>query len=120
MPDEKPRYVIPEPGVVEEAVLLTAPVGEWDAEYFTDEILPTLRPMSDEEYMHGPAYILSSFAHYSYVLYEQDVYWCVEWDPGLIVIRLSPDATMAWNAFRSPIPDFGGREPQQEDVDNYD
>ena len=119
MPGENMKYVFTE-GEGDDETLRSASVEGDDRDFFLEAILPTLRPLSDEEYMHGPVLFLSTWAKYSYILFKQDVYWCVEWDPGLIVIRLSPNGTMAWNAFRSPIPDFGGREPMEQDVRDYD
>ena len=54
-----------------------------------------------------PAAILHTFARYSYIIYRNNVYWCAEWEPGLIVVRFSPDGSLAWTALRSPIPNFG-------------
>ena len=108
------RYVI----FVDE-VMFAAPLEEGDFRYFTAHILPTLRSLSDEEYMEGPAVIMHTFARYSYILYRHDVYWCAEWEPGLIVVRFSPDGGLAGAAMRSPIPNFGGREPAEKDVRNY-
>jgi hypothetical protein len=101
-------------------VMLTAPLEDGDFRYLADHILPNLRTLSDEEYMHGPAVILHTFARYSYILHRGDVYWCAEWEPGLVVVRFSPDGRLAWVAMRSPIPNFGGREPALEDEGNYD
>lgn len=101
-------------------VMLTAPPERDDFRYFVDGILPRLRPISDEDYMQGPAVILHTLARYSYILYRNDVYWCAEWEPGLSVVRFSPDGSMAWTALRSPIPDFGGRKAVAEDVRSYD
>jgi len=95
-----------------------APVGAEDAAYLVDRVIPTLQPLTDEDYMHGPAVILHTLARYSYILLGDDVYWCVEWDPGLIVISLSPDGRLAWTAVRSPIPNFGGRTPSPQDLDD--
>ena len=109
------RYVI----FVDE-VMLAAPLQDGDFRYFADHIIPSLRPLSDAQYMEGPAVILHTFARYSYVLYRTDVYWCAEWEPGLVVVRFSPDGSMAWTAMRSPIPNFGGRVAAAEDVRSYD
>jgi len=66
--------------------------------------------------------ILKTAARYSYVLDGCDLYWCIEWDPGLVVVRMSPGKELEWVALRSPIPNFGGREPLPEDgdPDEYD
>lgn len=100
--------------------LLTAPPVRDDFRYFVNHVVPNLRPISDEDYMQGPAVILHTLARYSYILYREDVYWCAEWDPGLIVVRFSPDGSLVWTALRSPIPDFGGRKATAEEVSDYD
>lgn len=99
--------------------MFAAPVAPGDADYLS-RASNTLTPLSEEDYIRGPAAILHMLAHYSYVLDGQDVYWCVEWMPGLIIIRFSPDGKMAWTALRSPVPDFGGRKAQPEDQAAYD
>lgn len=109
------RYVI----FVDE-VMLASPLEDGDFRYFADHILPSLRPLSDEHYMEGPAVILHTFARYSYILYRSEVYWCAEWEPGLVVVRFSPAGSMDWTAIRSPIPNFGGRVAAAEDVRNDD
>jgi hypothetical protein len=120
MPAEQPRYVIFVDQEGQEGVMLTAPLDEDDREYFVKGVLPTLRPLSDEDYMNGPAVILHSWARFSYILMGRTVYWCAEWQPGLIVVRFSPDGQMAWSGLRSPIPNFGGRTPNAEDLQNAD
>jgi hypothetical protein len=100
--------------------LLTAPPERDDFRYFMDHVLPNLRQISDEDYVQGPAVILHTLARYSYILYCGDVYWCAEWEPGLIVVRFSPDGSLAWTALRSPIPDFGGRKATAEEERDYD
>jgi hypothetical protein len=104
----------------EQGVMFNAPLQDSDRAYLEKGILPTLRPLSDDDYMDGPAVILHTLARYSYILRGKDVYWCAEWEPGLIVVRFSPDGEMAWSAFRSPIPNFGGRTPNAEDLRNAD
>jgi hypothetical protein len=101
--------------------LHTGPVPDSDAAYLR-QAAAHLKPLSDDQYMTGPACILGTMAKYSYVLDEQDLYWCVEWDPGLLVVRMSPGKELQWVALRSPIPNFGGREPLPEDgdPDDYD
>lgn len=99
--------------------MMYAPVLQDDHNYFC-KILPFLKPLSDEDYMSGSAYLLQTMAKYSYILFEKDVYWCVERSPGLIVVRFSPDGAMASAALRSPVPDFGGRKPDPRDLGKYD
>lgn len=103
----------------DERVAYVAAVPEEDAAYVA-RVAATLRPMSDDQYMHGPAAVLQTFAPYSYVLEGDAVYWCAEWGPGLIVVRFCPGGSLAWTALRSPVPDFGGREASESDWADYD
>jgi hypothetical protein len=100
----------------DEPTLYTGPVSDLDTAYLR-RALGHLKPLSDEDYLNGPAVILQTMAANSYVLDGEDLYWCVEWDPGLIAVKMAADAEMQWVALRSPIPDFGGREPLPEDGD---
>ena len=102
-----------------EPTLHTGPVADSDAAYLR-QAAAHLKPLSDEEYMTGPAAILQTTAKYSYVLDSAGLYWCIEWDPGLLVVRMVPDNEMQWVALRSPVPNFGGREPLPEDGDPDD
>jgi hypothetical protein len=101
--------------------LHTGPVPDSDAVYLR-QAATYLKPLSDEDYMKGPAGIPGTMAKYSYVLDDQDLYWLIEWDPGLLVVRMAPDKELQWVAIRSPVPNFGGREPLPEDgdPDDYD
>ena len=101
--------------------LYTAPVPEEDAAYLRRAVTH-LHPLSDEEYVTGPAGVLGTVAKFSYVLDGEDLYCCVEWAPGLLLIKMAPEKPLEWVAIRSPIPDFGGREPLPEDgdPDDYD
>jgi hypothetical protein len=103
----------------DETVIYAAPVPEEDASYLR-QVVTTLRPLSDKEYLNGPVVCLETMAKYSYVLDGNDLYWLVEWEPGLLVVRFRPDGTMAWTAARSPVPDFGGREASEAEIDAYD
>ncbi len=100
----------------DEPTLYTGPVAEGDAAYLK-QAAAHLRPLSDEQYMTGPAAILNSFAKSSYVLDGEELYWCIEWQPGLLIVKMVPGAEMQWVALRSPVPNFGGREPLPEDGD---
>jgi len=117
----KMQYVIfGEEDSEKEPVMYAAPVPDDDYDFLQHELIPTMRPMSDEEYMKGPAVILHTLARFSYILFKDDLFWCAEWAPGLIVVRLSPDATFAWTALRSPHPEFGGRKPAKKDIALFD
>lgn len=102
-----------------EPLLHTGPVPAPDAEYLR-KAAAHLKPLSDEQYMTGPACILHTLAKFSYVLDGEDLYWLVEWAPGLLVVKMSPDRELQWVALRSPVPNFGGREPLPDDSDEYD
>lgn len=105
----------------DEPTMHTGPVAESDAAYLR-LAAKHLKPLSDEDYMTGPAAVLHTAAKYSYVLDGKALYWCIEWDPGLLVVKLAPNAEMQWVALRSPVPNFGGREPlpADGDPDDYD
>ncbi|WP_147274407.1 hypothetical protein [Bremerella cremea] len=113
------RYVILVERKREAPAMYTAEIDQDDAAYL-QAAAKTMRPLSSEDYMRGPAAILHMLARYSYILDGQDVYWCVEWTPGMIVIKFSPGGQMQWTALRSPVPDFGGRQPTPEDKAAYD
>ncbi|AIR89025.1 hypothetical protein LK03_06960 [Pseudomonas cremoricolorata] len=76
--------------------------------------------MSDREYLDGPAAVLHTGARYSYILSGEDIYWCVEWEPGLVVVKHSPYGSMAWTALRSPVPNFGGRPASEVEMAQFD
>ncbi|QDU94909.1 hypothetical protein [Lignipirellula cremea] len=103
----------------EDQSLYVGPVPPENAAYLR-RLKAELKPLSEEDYIQGPLAILHTMARYSYVLDGQDLYWCVEWEPGLLVIRFSPGQEMTWTAIRSPVPDFGGREPSDADLEEYD
>lgn len=101
-------------GEDESATPYAAPVPATDRAYLR-RALATLRPLSDEQYASAHAAILNTLARFSYVVDDGNVYWCVEWAPGLVIVRLGP-GTMAATALRSPNPEFGGRQPTPEDL----
>lgn len=105
----------------DDPTLHSGPVSDGDAAYLR-QAAAYLKPLTDEEYMTGPAAVLNSMAKYSYVLDGAELYWCIEWEPGLVIVRMAPDTEMLWVALRSPVPNFGGREPLPEDgdPDEYD
>ena len=90
-----------------------------DADYLR-RIAEHLEPISDADYMTRQAMFLQTLARFSYVLCDADLYWCVEWDPGLIVTRFSPDGALAAAAFRSPVPNFGGRKATKTEMASWD
>lgn len=113
------RYVILVEHQDQAPAMYMAPVDADDADYLR-KAAAAMRPLSKEDYVAGPAALLHILVRYSYVLDGHDVYWCVEWTPGMIVIRFSPDGSMAWIGLQSPVPDFGGRKASKEEWDAYD
>jgi hypothetical protein len=99
--------------------MLAAPVEKADADYLC-KIAEHLKPISDGEYMDRQAVFLQTLARFSYIVYDKDLYWCVEWQPGLVVTKFLPGGALAAAAFRSPIPNFGGRKAKKEELENYD
>lgn len=92
-----------------------------EEDYMRDVVIPALRPLSIDEYLNGPAVIAHTLARWSYVLDEGDLFWCVEWDPGLLVVRFSSDGgRLSWCAIRSLNPEFGGRVASEEELDAFD
>src|SRR5262249_54930337 len=79
-----------------------------------------LRPLAEKDYREGAQGIVTTLARSSYILRGDDVLWCVEWRPGLVVIEFSPAGRVRWCAPRSPDPQFGGRQGSGEEVDAYD
>lgn len=104
----------------DEEVAMSRPVREADAAYFRRAILPHLQPLSEEDYTFGPAAILHTMARFCYILDGPQLYWCIEWDPGLLVIRFSPDGSMAYAAAKSPNPSFGGRRATEQEIADFD
>ena len=89
------------------------------ARYLREEVYPRLQPLSDSEYLNGPAGILNTLARFSYVIDGGRIFWCVEWRPGLLAIDLTPGG-MRWAARRSPDPEFGGRRAASSELQRYD
>ncbi|RYG26754.1 hypothetical protein EON82_02115 [bacterium] len=106
-----------EPG---ERTLWSLTVAPGEQAYLRESVFPAMRPLSDAEYRTGPAKILGTAARYSYVLDGDVVYWCVEWEPGLVVLRFAPGESLAIAELRSPNPEFGGRAATEEELDKYD
>lgn len=93
-----------------------APVGVDVAEYL-NMIVPYLRPVTPEDYARGLAVLPRTGAPHSHVLVPPDVFRCVEWEPGLIVVRFGPDGDISWCGVRSPMaptPDDHHRDPEAE------
>lgn len=85
----------------------SAPVEAREAEYLRRHALPTLRVVDRETYVQCFAAVLSTAQRSSYILDGTDAIWCLEWKPGLLVMRFSPDGAMAGTALRSPRRFFG-------------
>jgi hypothetical protein len=79
-----------------------------------------MRALAPDEYANSAHAILRTVARWSYVLIDRDVYWCVEWPPGLLVVRFSPGGSFGWCALRSPNPSFGGKVATEAELDAFD
>ncbi len=100
---------------------LTAEVEKPDNEYFRTYIIPNLKPAKEIDYVEGFSAILHTAARWSYILFENKCYWLIEWSPGLIVLELQDKEVINFTVLRSPVPNFGGREPLEIDnEDEYD
>lgn len=116
MDSSTPRWVVIPP----DEGLWVAPPGPADIAYFLGAIVPNVRPITREEYADGPMVILSTGARSSYLLHQSHLYWLVEREPGLVVVRFSPTGQFGFTALRSPVPEFGGRSPHPDDVARFD
>jgi hypothetical protein len=96
--------------------MYTGPVADGDAAYLR-QATAYLKPLTDEQYITDPVGILQTMARYSYVLDGDALYWCIEWEPGLLIVKMAAEAELQWVALRSPVPNFAGREPLPEDGD---
>jgi len=83
-------------------VFMSNPLAKADEAYLRDTIIPKMRPLPDDEYLYGPAAILRTPEKSSHVLDGKDVYWCIDWKPGLLAIRFSSIGAMHWAAFKRP------------------
>lgn len=86
------------------------------ASFIRDVITPALKPMSADDYFIGPNQILNSWAQWCYVVHGSDVFWCAVYDPGLVVVRFSPDGSLMHCELKSPHPQFGGREASEAEL----
>ncbi|WP_298781422.1 hypothetical protein [uncultured Polaribacter sp.] len=100
---------------------LTAQVSILDKKYFKDYILSNLKPINEIKYIEGFSALLHTLAKSSYILFNENLYWIVEWNPGLIILEMNKKEKMSFTALRSPNPKFGGRKPLEIDKKNiYD
>lgn len=115
------QYIIEVGESPEEMELYAAPVAESDAEYLR-QAGKYFMPLSREQITHGLAVIFQTGTRYSYVIDQDELLVCIEWQPGLLIIKVSEQQEFKWMALRSPIPNFGGRVPLPEDgdPDEYD
>lgn len=79
-------------------VMLCAPVRLRERDYLQEVVVPALQPLSVEDYANGPAAILQIEARWSYILDGRVAYWCIEWPPGLLVLRFAAATPMQWAA----------------------
>lgn len=101
-------------------VAMVKPLENILAQYMRKQVLPLMKPLSKDDYLYGPAAILGAEAAYSYLLDGSVVYWCVEWDPGLLVIRFDDKGKMAYAALQALNPLFGNRTATLADIKAYE
>jgi len=118
--ESQPRYLVFTGEQDTSLPTLSLPVGEPEAEYLRNTVVPALQPLHQADYIEGAQGILTTMARHSYVLWRECVYWCIEWNPGLLIIEFSPPGDFRWCAFRSPNPEFGGRAATEKELDQYD
>jgi hypothetical protein len=104
----------------QEGVALVKGLDTVIANYLRKEVLPRLKPLSKEDYLYGPAAILGAEPAFSYVVEGSNVYWCVEWDPGLLVIRFDDKGKMAYAALPAINPLFGNRTATLAELKEYE
>jgi hypothetical protein len=98
---------------------LSKPVTKADADYLRDKVIPVMQEMSDEDYLFGPAGFLCTLAASSYILDEDAIYWCIRWEPGIVVLKFSAREPIQWAALRRLGPEVGDREPSDEEWDDW-
>lgn len=103
----------------EDEELYSGKVPGGDAEYL-EKIIPLLEPVSRADYVSGLAVILSTAARYSYIQVDDEILWCIEWSPGFIVVKFSPDGQIHGAAVKGLNPCFGGRVATDEELDAFD
>ncbi|MEO0604853.1 MAG: hypothetical protein AAF211_25700, partial [Myxococcota bacterium] len=54
-----------------------------------------LESLSEDDYRDGPAVLLTSEARFVYVVDGAAVLWVVEWPPGIVAVRFTPDGGYA-------------------------
>lgn len=110
------QYIIQIGEDPEDMQLYAAPVKDSDADYL-NRAMVHFKPLSYEEYAHGLAIVFQTGARYSYILDDDMLLMCIEWEPGLLVVRVLHEHELLGVALRSPIPNFSGRVPLPEDGD---
>lgn len=98
-------------------VMLCASVRPQERTYLQEVISPALRPLSKEDYANGPAAILQVEARWSYILDGEVAYWCIEWPPGLLVLRFASGAALQWAAIPVAAGENTGSKAYNESED---
>jgi hypothetical protein len=96
------------------------PVADEVQAFLRGTVLPAQRQLADDMYTGGVLGILSTGARAAYVLVDGAVLWCVEWEPGLLVVRFAADGSLGWSQHRSPVPGFGGRPVTAGEEESWD
>jgi hypothetical protein len=104
----------------QEEVALIKPLENEEISYMRKEVIPRMKPLSKEDYLYGPAAILAAEPAFCYVLDGKHVYWCIEWDPGLLVIRFDDKGKMAYASLQALNPLFGNRTATLKEIQDYE
>lgn len=92
----------------------------FDDQKYLEKIKPNLKPLTNDEYFSGLDKVLMTAARFSYVIDAENLLWCIEWEPGFIVVSFSPEEGLSAVAVRALNPCFGGREATEEEMEQYD
>lgn len=85
--------------------LRTRALKEVASKFLLQDVIPKLQPLTEEEYMDGPMAIVHTAARYTYVYDSEDggsLLWCIDWKPGILVIRIGCDGALSWAAVQKP------------------
>ena len=112
------HYILPELDACPGGIRL-GPIPEDRAEYLR-RAWGQARDLPLATYLESMVAIPCCAAKTSYLVEGDFLGWCVEFVPGLLVVRFHDHGAMDWVALRSPCPSFGGREATPEDMEAYD
>lgn len=83
--------------------MLEAAVAPEAQRFLHETVAPALAPLAEDDYQFGPAVLLTTEARFVYVVDGAQVWWLVEWPPGIVAMRFGPEG--AYEVARLPIED---------------